>query len=319
MHEPPNGQNKFRLAQLSDPHLSSLNDVRLRELLNKRVLGYLSWRWRRRTEHTREVLSALVRDLRTMVPDHIAITGDLTHLGLPSEFRQAREWLDALGEPAAVTVVPGNHDAYVSSAWDHTLALWDPYMASDAMPPDWEATGTGHGMFPTLRIRDGAALIGLSTARPSAPFLAVGSLGSTQLQKLEGILHETGRQGLCRILLLHHPPLPGSVAWRKRLTDSASLHAVLARQGAELVLHGHAHRTSVSHLDTGSRRILTIGVPSASARGRNPDHRAQYHLYHVTPEREGWHLLVSARRYSPTDDRFTPETETSLWIPRAAS
>ena len=47
-----------RFAQLSDPHLSTLNNVHPRDLLNKRALGYLSWLHRRRHEHRREVLDA---------------------------------------------------------------------------------------------------------------------------------------------------------------------------------------------------------------------------------------------------------------------
>ena len=50
-------------AQISDPHLSTLEHVNPRELLNKRALGYLSWRRKRRFEHRPEVLQALKRDL----------------------------------------------------------------------------------------------------------------------------------------------------------------------------------------------------------------------------------------------------------------
>ncbi|RLA48224.1 MAG: metallophosphoesterase, partial [Gammaproteobacteria bacterium] len=42
-------------AQISDPHLSSLEGVHARDLLNKRVFGYLSWRRKRRFEHRAEV------------------------------------------------------------------------------------------------------------------------------------------------------------------------------------------------------------------------------------------------------------------------
>ena len=45
---PTGSDTAFTLAHLSDLHLTSLDDVRPRELLGKRVLGYLSWHWRRR-------------------------------------------------------------------------------------------------------------------------------------------------------------------------------------------------------------------------------------------------------------------------------
>ena len=63
--------------------------------------------------------------------DHIAVTGDLTHIGLPHEFRQAAAWLERLGAPERITVVPGNHDAYVREAWRDTFAQWSAYMRGD--------------------------------------------------------------------------------------------------------------------------------------------------------------------------------------------
>ena len=58
----------FVLAHLSDLHLSSLEGVRARALLDKRILGYLSWRHRRRREHRTDVLDALRADLARGAP-----------------------------------------------------------------------------------------------------------------------------------------------------------------------------------------------------------------------------------------------------------
>src|SRR5574337_1737956 len=121
----------FRLAHLSDLHLTSLVNAKIRDLLNKRALGYLSWRLRRRREHIPAILNALLHDMRGLALDHIVITGDLTHIGLPGEFHQARQWLERLGPPTDVTVVPGNHDAYIRAPWNETFALGAPYMTSD--------------------------------------------------------------------------------------------------------------------------------------------------------------------------------------------
>jgi len=121
----------FTFAHLSDPHLSNLQGVSLRKLANKRLLGYLSWRHRRRIEHRREVLDALVKDMQSFAPEHAVVTGDLTHIGLPSEFIEVRHWLDGVGRPDQVTVVPGNHDRYVPEDWQETFEHWLPYMVGD--------------------------------------------------------------------------------------------------------------------------------------------------------------------------------------------
>ena len=297
----------FVLAHLSDLHLSSLVGVRKRELLNKRILGYLSWRHRRRREHRSDVLDALRTDLHATHFDHVAITGDLTHIGLPREFREAADWLARLGAPKDVTVVPGNHDAYVREAWHDTFAQWSPYMRGDDGAAGASTASEGEATFPTLRVRRHVALIGLSTALPSAPFFATGRVGERQLERLDRLLVETGAAGLFRIVLLHHPPGRHTVRWRKSLRDGAALRDILTARGAELTLHGHAHFSAATYLDGASRRNLAIGVPSASAIGKHVDRHATYHVYRIRREGDAWRLRVAVRAYSLPDHRFVPE------------
>jgi len=256
-----------------------------------------------------QVLEALVSDLRDMRPDHIVVTGDLTHLGLPAEFLRARQWLSALGPPSQVTVVPGNHDAYVRDAWGRPVAQWADYMVSDGVSsPDPMAP---LGLFPTVRIRGPFAVIGVCTARPSLPLLAVGTIGRAQLARLEKVLETTSRQDLYRIVLIHHPPVSGTVTWHRRLTDSAAFREVLARQGAELVLHGHAHRTFMHQLSTPAGKVPVIGVPSASALGRTAGRGSRYHLYHLRRGDHSWDLRIAVRAY-PFNEKSYPGRETLL-------
>ena len=310
--------DSFCFAHLSDPHLTSLHGVRWQQLMNKRVLGYLSWRRRRRAEHRSEVLDALLDDLRQMHPEHVVITGDLTHIGLPDEFRQARLWLDRLGASDRVTVVPGNHDAYVRTPWSSTFSLWEPYMRSDTGLEDQENNGP-ESLFPSLRIRNGVALIGLSSATATAPFLATGSLGFRQRERLSDILRQTARQNLFRVVLLHHPPRVQDEKWRKRLTDGKALCGILEREGAELVLHGHSHRAIESGIPFAQRRIPVYGIPSASAIGRRAGRCAQYYLYNVSRERDHWSVRASVRGYQPQKEFFCLEHEHHLTVPVISS
>lgn len=287
-------------AQLSDPHLSCPAPVRAGDLLGKRALSYLSWRLVRRRRHRPEVLDALVQDLRAAQPDHVVVTGDLTHLGLPHEFEQARRWLDALGPAPALSVVPGNHDAYVRSGWEQTVGTWAPFFDSDP-------GAGGASAFPSVRVRGPVVFVGLSTARPSAPLLAVGEVGPRQLDALARVLADARRRGLVRVVLLHHPPLAGATGWRKRLVDGARLRAVLAAEGVELVLHGHTHRASMGSLATSTGRAAVIGVSSASASGPGPERLARYHLYRLERDGERCQIWLSARVYEPVTGRFVPD------------
>ena len=307
-------EDALTFAQLSDPHLSSLDGARWRDLANKRLLGYLSWRRRRRAEHRGEVLESLRRDLLGTRPAHLVITGDLTQIALPDEFRQARVWLESLGSPDEVTVVPGNHDAYVPVPWAQGLSRWQPYLVSDDTRGG--RADSAESIFPSLRVRGPVAFIGLSSARPTAPLLATGRLGSRQLERLERLLEQTRSQGLFRVVLLHHPPVPGEERWRKRLTDAAQLCAVIARQGSELVLHGHRHRSVQSRIEIPGTHVPVFGIPSASSIGLKSGRLAQYHLYTVQASDAAWELELEVRGYTAETDMFVTQGTRRLEIPR---
>src|ERR1700759_4627273 len=267
----------FTLAHFSDPHLPPLPKPRLRELAGKRVLGYLNWTRNRHKYYRREVLDALVRDLQAQTPDHIAVTGDLVNLALAAEFGLARAWLQSVGQADRVTAIPGNHDAYVRATRHRFVESFGDYLRGDE--PALQD-------FPFLRRRGPVALIGLSSAVPTAPFMATGTLGATQIAALERILVSLSTQQVFRVLLVHHPLRSDSRP--KRLTDSASLIALLKKHGAELILHGHDHIHSTMWFDGPDRKIPSIGVPAASAlaRGRHP--AAAYNLYAIEREGNAW-------------------------------
>ncbi len=310
-------QAGFTFAHLTDPHLTSPLGAGWRQLLNKRLLGYLSWRQKRRAEHRGEVLEALLQDLQQVQPQHIVVTGDLTQVGLPDEFRQARRWLDRLGSPANVTVVPGNHDAYVRAAWEKTGALWESYMDSDTVYRS--LSGVGSDMFPTLRVRDGVALIGLCSAVATPPFMATGRLGRQQRERFARLLHQTGEQGLFRLVLLHHPPRVEDEKWRKRLTDGRALCSILETEGAELVLHGHGHYSAESAVPYAGGGIPVFGIPSASAIGHRPGRRAQYYLYRVRRCAENWSVQIKVRGYQVGSGVFAQQQERYLSLPAMPS
>lgn len=300
----------FSFAQISDPHLSTLRGVRPIDLLNKRLLGYLSWLKRRRAEHQRCLLDTLIDDLGRTRPDHLIVTGDLTHIGLPDEFRQARQWLQGIGPAADVTVIPGNHDTYTRARPEQTLDLWTEYMISDR--GEYQATG----IFPSLRIRGPAAIIGLSSALPTAPFLATGIVDADQLRALPAILDETARKGLFRVLVIHHSPAAGVDKWRKRLSNRPQLQAVLARHGAELALHGHTHRAVWSSLPAAGGPLPVICTPSASAVGHKPGRRSAYNLYRLEPGEHDWRLIVETHSCAVSDGKFTQTGARELQIQR---
>jgi 3',5'-cyclic AMP phosphodiesterase CpdA len=274
----------FTLAHLSDPHLPPMPVARFRDLAGKRALGYLNWTRNRHKYHRREVLDALVADLRAQQPDHVAVTGDLVNLALEAEFAPSRAWLESVGAADHVTVIPGNHDAYVRATSHRAAEAWDDYLRGD------EANGA---IFPFLRRRGPVALIGVSSAVPTAPLMATGRLGRTQLEALEGILAQLSTEQVFRVLLVHHPL--HSTARVKRLTDSRKVHALLRKYGVELVLHGHDHIHSTMWFEGPAGRIPAIGVPSASAIAHRHYPAAAFNLFSIERVNGAWRCEQTVR------------------------
>ena len=266
----------FTLAHLSDPHLPPLPKPRLVELAGKRMLGYVNWTRNRHKYQRREVLDALIADVQAQAPDHIAVTGDLVNLAMEAEFAPARAWLDAVGTPDRVTTIPGNHEEYVRATYWRFGETFAPYLADD----------DGRIGFPGVRRRGPVALISLSSAVPKLPLMATGTLGRYQIEALEQMLEQLATEDVFRVLLVHHPLK--SDARQKRLTDSASLLALLKRHGVELILHGHDHIHSTMWFEGPDGNIPAIGVPSASAlaHGRYP--AAAYNLFRIEKDDLGW-------------------------------
>jgi 3',5'-cyclic AMP phosphodiesterase CpdA len=278
----------FTLAHLSDPHLAPLPPPRLHQLAGKRALGYLNWKRNRHAIHRRDVLDALIADVKAQRPDHIAVTGDLVNLALPDEFTQARTWLNAVGTPHDVTVVPGNHDAYVT-ATRHRIADWQDFARGD------DAGAGSAPDFPFVRRRGPLTLIGVSSAVPTAPFMATGTLGRKQLDALDRTLSQLADDPNFRVLLIHHPLV--STSRYKRLTDADALIALLKRHRIDLILHGHDHVHATMWFEGSHGRVPAIGVPSASGVPHRHYPAAAYNLFSIAREGNAWRCEQRVRSF----------------------
>ena len=288
----------FTLAHFSDVHLGPVgmgdvfNDFRL-----KRIIGGLSWRFRRRGLHINSHADDLRADILAQKPDHICFTGDLVNIASKAEFRRGLTWLNSFGAPSSVTMVPGNHDAYVKAAHETGLGLFHSFMQGDGSASD-------HA-FPFVRLRRNVAIIGLNSAVPQSLRKAGGTLGPQQRVALEQRLKDLGARGFYRVVMIHHPPLPGLARPRKALTDAPELADVLKSGGAELVIHGHNHKTMVHPLETASGTAFVVGVPSASMVDRDGHESAQWNEYSVSRARGQWFTRLTIRRLDGGTGRFT--------------
>jgi 3',5'-cyclic AMP phosphodiesterase CpdA len=278
----------FTLAHLSDPHVGPLPKVRLSELMSKRLTGYWNWHRGRHRVHHMPTLVAVMSDIVAQKPDHVALTGDLVNIGLPSEFPAAAQVLKPLGGPDFVSIVPGNHDVYVRGSYEAMEHSFGPFMRGDDL---------SRTEFPYMRVRNGFALIGLCSGIPTAPLLASGALGDAQRRKFGEMLDAAGAGGMRRIVMIHHPPLATGATFGRGLRDAKAFEAVLRKHGAEMVLHGHNHSRSVHWLETrGKPAIPVIGVASASAVPGTPRHKAAHHLYRFEEHQGALRITMTTRQ-----------------------
>ena len=125
---------------------------------------------------------------------HVVITGDLTNIALEDEFSASLSWLQKLGGPQRVSLIPGNHGHLYARERIFSVGVLGRTICAlmsqrirgqtlscypQAFPPT---------EFPTLRLCGPLALVGVSTARATAPFYASGTIGRTQLGRLEQLL-----------------------------------------------------------------------------------------------------------------------------------
>lgn len=280
----------FRLAHISDVHLGPLPDISYRELASKRMVGYVNWHRNRRHSMHDNIVGTIISDIKAHEANHLAVTGDLVNLALDAELEMARLWLETLGDPHDVSVVPGNHDAYVPGAFGKCCRSWQGWMSGDG-----QTALPGRDSFPYLRVRGKVALIGVTSARASAPFMATGYFKSGQASRLRSILDETRAAGLFRIIMIHHPPVRAAVPQHKRLLGIGRFQRVMRKHGAELVIHGHSHLPSLFYVQGPSDPIPVVGVAATGQAPGGSKPPAQWNMFEIGGRAKHWSLKLTRR------------------------
>ena len=284
----------YRIAHISDLHIPPLPRVSLRQLLGKRILGLISWHYKWKNEHQQSVLDALQTHLAEINPDHICITGDITFTTLPAEADKAADWISQLGNSQQISLVPGNHDAYVPGALNYALEKWSPWIQDDE----------GRAGFPYLHRRGPVDIVGLSSAVASPPAISLGRIGQAQLDLTEALLTSIKADRRPSLLLIHHPPQDGAASPRRALADRKKLQELLARLPVDLVLHGHLHYPICATLDGPTGPIPVLGAASASTIGKRKS-VAHYHLIEIETGAEQPQITVQHYIYNTVSGVFS--------------
>jgi 3',5'-cyclic AMP phosphodiesterase CpdA len=277
----------MRLAHCSDLHLLSHDGARWLDLANKRWIGAMNLLSNRSRHYHVAAFEDMVADWNELGIEHVLCTGDVTNLALRQEFTFARGKFDAIRlGPRDVTVVPGNHDAYVAEGVSLFGELFGDYATTD---PGWEwvedhrhdALDVLH--WPIVRIRGPLALIGLSTSRATPWFTAYGKVGPGQLARLAHVLADERIAGKVRVVAIHHPPAGTRAhSYIRGLRDHKQFAHVIAAGGADLIVHGHEHRDMTEQLaGPHGEHVPVRGVVSGTYHHNKPDRTARYRIFEI--------------------------------------
>jgi Icc protein len=223
-----------QIAHLSDLHLLEPEHA-ARQGVARRRLAYLTLgRPNDAVERRRRAVEVLAAARRSGA-DHVVITGDLTEDGIPVQFDILAEVLaESRLPPSQVTLIAGNHDAYVDgSAFER--ALRGPLSA-------YAATSTP-GVPVVLR---DATILPVCTAFAQPYTRSAGAIDGQELEAAAKLCEQSRALGRALVLAMHHPPhrrFP-VMQWIDGLVQYAALGALLERHDHVHVLHGHTHATA---------------------------------------------------------------------------
>ncbi len=312
----------LRLAHFSDIHMPPMPKPTFIELTGIRILGLTSWQLSRKKIHRLKVFRAFEKDIKCQEIDHYAFSGDLVNIASKAEIKRGTAWLKSFAPADKMSFVPGNHDAYTEDAIANILNQWHDYMSPCAQGLDILQqlgikldTQVPHGPFPYVRIFGRVALVGLSSAIASPPFLATGEMGEKQLKNLEKLLSHLKKEGYFRISMIHHPPLPRLTPQPRALNDVADLHKILTNTGSELIIYGHNHRNKITNITNKYGPSLCIGVASASAIATSHKPAASYNQILIDQTKKGWQVNLLKREYITEKNQFeeTEVTPLGFW------
>lgn len=298
----------MRLAHCSDLHLLSLSGSGWLDFVNKRWIGGLNLIMNRGRHHQTPIWEAMMRDLNEQKVDHILVTGDVTNLALDEEFRFARELFEKLDLGSEqITVLPGNHDAYVQAGATHFKTHFSEFFSSDS-----EFQNSTGESWPCIRRRGPISIFGLSTSLQTPWFTAYGVIGDEQLERLRIALLDERFADTRRVVAIHHSPAEPRARSRVRgLRDRHKLYKILEETGAELILHGHEHLDLSAMLPGRDGEVPVRGIQSGTYdSGEGALHRrARYRIYEIADSCEPGSarpamLPEELRMWDPTNKTF---------------
>lgn len=178
----------------------------------------------------------LINQIKSLNPDLVIISGDLTERATESQFAEAKKFIDSFFD-LPLFVIPGNHDIPLYNIYKRFTAPFDKYhkhISKDTAP---------------FLSDEDLCIVGVNSVRKYS--LSSGGIGRKQVKDAMAILEKAHSQSI-KIIVSHHPfDMPDIQGYRKYthrlMTNSGKTLERLSQSGVDLFLSGHLHVPFVSH------------------------------------------------------------------------
>jgi 3',5'-cyclic AMP phosphodiesterase CpdA len=257
------------------------------------------------------LLDPLVRMVREVEPDVVAVSGDLTQRARSHQFQQARSFLDTLPKPQIV--VPGNHDIplhNVFARFIEPLTKYKLYITDDLQP---------------VYEDEELVVVGVNTARSSV--FKGGRINSSQVSRLREKFCSLGK-GVVKAVVTHHPfDLPEGYTERDLVGRARMAMAELAECGADLFLAGHLHITHTGHTKRynihGHSALVVQAGTATSTRERgeaNSFNVLRIGYPEIAVEKFVWDPVTTSfalsiiERFKQTAEEWIRTEDTAVWV-----
>ena len=203
------------------------------------------------------ILAPLIESVRGLAPHVVVVSGDLTQRARTAEFIEARAFLDRLPRPQIV--VPGNHDVPLYNLYGRFVGQLDRYYRY--ITPELEPA----------YVDDEIAVLGTNTARSLT--WKGGRINAAQIARIKERLCGIDSR-VTKIVVTHHPfDLPQGFSESHLVGGARMAMGHLAESGADLLLAGHMHvssvcRTVLRYQIAGHSALVVQAGTATSTRGR---------------------------------------------------
>jgi 3',5'-cyclic AMP phosphodiesterase CpdA len=239
-----------------------------KERIRKRTIVHISDLHLGSAHFLPEVLEDAMDEIKSLKPEIVIVTGDLTAEGYPFQFEDAKKCLEKISD-ARMLIVPGNHDSYNVGYLHFEKIFGSRYV--------------------TLHNHE-ITILGMDSSEPD---LDDGHIGREHYEEIKSTFRNN--RDNFKIFFLHHHLLPVPQTGREKniLVDAGDVLELLITSGVNLVLSGHRH---VPHLwKLNNMYLLNAGTVSTNRLRGSP--KPSYNIIEI-----GRNLVIRRKYVGAEDD-----------------